>query len=178
MAGFQEFWDKWKWWIIAALTIVAIIVAVIVLYFVVFKKKEGFVSSFTSEGFSGFDEKVYADQFKYAESYINSVLGQETEITKLATVVATPVQTQEVTPAPEASAVNEVKPETTPAPEQQSTSTTISTEAGVAGSVTIVGKQSIKVPTPGSTQVTDDPGEEQPLTNPDKAKESMRRYYY
>lgn len=92
MAGFQEFWDKWKTWIIAALTLVAVIVAVIVLYFVVFKKKkEGFYYEDVVEGYMGVDDKSYADQFKYADTYINSVLGQETAYTKLApTVVATP----------------------------------------------------------------------------------------
>lgn len=100
MAGFQEFWDKWKVWIIAALTIVAVVVAVIVLYFVVFKKKNksGFVYTDTVETYTGVDGKVYANQFKYAESYINSVLGMETDATK-ATVVAIP---QPTTPAPKA----------------------------------------------------------------------------
>ena len=159
MAGFQEFWDKWKWWIIAALTIVAIIVAVIVLYFVVFKKKEGFTHSSTVERYSGLDDKVYTDQFKYAESYINSVLGVETDLTKTTTVVTTPEQ-----PAGETAAaatvvpdMGGVKQETTPAPEQQTKQE--------AAPETDVKQEAAPAAAPAAEQT-------------DKAKESMRRFYY
>lgn len=74
MGGFREFWDKWKMWIIAALVVAVLIIAAIVLYYVVFRKKKDTFSSFVTESFVGVDDAVYADQYKYAESYINSVL--------------------------------------------------------------------------------------------------------
>ena len=70
---FKEFFENNKVWIAIAISVVVVgLVCALIALIVMKKKSKDNVESFV-EGYIGSDE--YTDQFKYAESYISSVLG-------------------------------------------------------------------------------------------------------
>lgn len=70
IANDQSFWKKYKWIVIIVAAVVVAVVIALLVYFLVIRKKEGFMKK---ESFTATDQ--FNEQYDYANSYINSVLG-------------------------------------------------------------------------------------------------------
>lgn len=69
--GLKDFWREHTMAIIIAIIVIAVVIVIIIVIVIVIikkKKKESFI-----EHYVGTDQ--YTDQYKYAETYVNSVIG-------------------------------------------------------------------------------------------------------